>query len=139
MTLRAIGDRVGLSEAPVQRRLRTLERSGWLLGYVALVDRVLANRDFTVFLSVELDVRSAEDRETVERRLTALPEVVECHRITGSSRYFVKVVTRDAQEFDTVNLTIMALPGFRRASRDVSLAWVKHTTALPLPARAEDL
>jgi DNA-binding Lrp family transcriptional regulator len=139
MTLRAIGSRVGLSEAPVQRRLRTLERNGWIVGYVARVDPVRANRDFTVFLDVELDVASPVSREAVEARLAALPEVVECHRITGPSCYRVKVVTSGAAAFDVVNLELMALPGFRRAARHVSLARVKDTTALPLPARTQDL
>lgn len=139
MTLRAIGDRVGLSEAPVQRRLRTLERNGWIVGYVARVDPVLANRDFTVFLDVELDIESPVSREDVEVRLAGLPQVVEIHRTTGSSSYRLKVVTSGARAFDAVNLEIMALPGFRRATRHVSLARVKNTTALPLPARTRDL
>jgi Lrp/AsnC family leucine-responsive transcriptional regulator len=139
LTLRGLGTRVGLSDAPIQRRLRSLERGGWIQRYVAVLDPIRTNLNFVVFLNVEFDPESIGARDDLERRIVDLPEVVECHRVTGSSQYLMKVIASTSQSFDTANRKIMGLPGFRRASRHVSLAQVKDTTALPLPRRARDL
>jgi Lrp/AsnC family transcriptional regulator, leucine-responsive regulatory protein len=139
LTLRELGNRVGLSEAPIQRRLRSLERNGWIQRYVAILDPLLTNFNFVVFLSVEFESESVGSRDDLERRIADVPEVVECHRVTGSSQYLMKVITSTSQSFDTINRKVMGLPGFQRASRYVSLAQVKDTTALPLPRRARDL
>jgi len=55
-----LGRRVGLTAAPVQRRLRTLEQDGWISRYVAIVDPGRARRGFEVFLEVELAEESPQ-------------------------------------------------------------------------------
>jgi len=140
LSLADLGHRVGLTAAPVQRRLRALEREGWITAYVALVDPGLARRTFEVFLEVFLDVESRQAFEQFEDGVRGLPEITECHRVTGASHYLVKVVSRDAQAFDRFfTQRLLTLPGVLRTTRQVSLAKVKDTTALPLPRVVRDL
>jgi len=124
----------------VQRRLRSLERDGWVTRYVALVDPQLAHRTFEVFLEVLLQTESGGAGQLFEDAVREIPDVVECHRVTGTSHYLLKVVTRDAASFDRLySQRIVGLPGLLRTSRQVSLSRVKHTTALPLPMLLRDL
>jgi len=140
LSLADLGHRVGLTAAPVQRRLRALEREGWISRYVALVDPGLARRTFEVFLEVLLEVESRQAFDLFEDGVKSLPEITECHRVTGSSHYLVKVVSRDADAFDRFfTQRLLALPGVMRTTRQVSLAKVKGTTALPLPRMVRDL
>ncbi len=140
LSLGELGQRVGLTAAPVQRRLRALEREGWITGYVGLVDARRARRTFEVFLEVLLEVESAQALQLFEAGVRDLPEVMECHRVTGSYHYLVKVVTRDAEAFDRFYVQrLLALPGVLRTTRHVSLAKVKDTTALPLPKAVREL
>jgi len=66
MSLVELGRRVGLTAAPVQRRVRALERDGWISRYVALVEPRYAGCALEVFLEVELadESRSSRKRST---------------------------------------------------------------------------
>lgn len=123
----------------MQRRLRRLRAEGWIRRFVALLDPTLLDREFTVFVSLELDPESVDGDDDIGRSLDALPEVIECHRVTGPAQYLIKVVTSDPVAFLAIDRRLTELPGFRRASRHVSLATIKTTTELPVPERTRDL
>lgn len=139
ITLAALGRTVGLSEAPVQRRVRALERDGWIDRYVALVNATRAQRSCEVFLEVYLEAETARALGAFESGASALPEVVECHRVAGESRYLLKVVTRDLEAFNHLYVTeLLLLPNVLRTRQFISLVQVKSTTALPLPRTLRD-
>lgn len=140
LSLSQLGQRIGLTPAPVQRRLRALEREGWISRYVALLDARLVRRAFVVFVKVLLKVESGQDLWHFEQAVRGLPEIVECHRITGKYHYLIKVVTRDTDCFDRFySEHLLALPGVLRTTRTISFANVKETTALPLPKLTKDI
>jgi Lrp/AsnC family leucine-responsive transcriptional regulator len=140
LSLTELGRRVGLTAAPVQRRIRTLERDGVIRGYVALLDGRSVRRAFEVFVEVELEAESGPALDRFERGVSELSEVIECHRITGKSHYLLKVVTRDGDAFDTFySQQLLALPGLHKTTTQLSLRRVKHTTALPLPRSLHQL
>jgi len=140
LSLAELGRRVGLTAAPVQRRLRTLEQDGWISRYVALVDPRRARRDFEVFLEVELTDESLQTLVMFEEMVDRLPEVTECHRVSGRMNYLLKVMTRDVQSFNAFYLEqVLSLPGVSRTTTGVSLSRVKYTTAIPLPRSAREL
>jgi DNA-binding Lrp family transcriptional regulator len=135
-----LGRRVGLTAAPVQRRLRSLEKDGWISRYVALVDPHRVRRAFEVFLEVELADGSRQTLTLFEEAVDRLTEVTECHRISGRMNYLLKVMARDVESFNTVYLEhILSLPGIARTTTHVSLSRVKFTTAIPLPRSAREL
>lgn len=140
MSLGQLGQRIGLTPAPVQRRVRALEREGWITRYAALLDAHLIRRTFVVFVEVLLKVESGQGLQSFEKAISELPEVTECHRITGKHHYLAKVVTRDAESFNRFySEHLLALPGVLRTTRRISFAKVKETTALPLPKTTKDL
>ena len=140
LSLAELGRRVGLTSAPVQRRLRSLERDGWVSRYVALLSPGHVHRTFEVYLEVELVTESRPVLDAFEERVTQLPEVLECHRISGDVHYLLKGMFRDAKAFDEFYTgVLLAWPDVRRTTRHVSLARVKYTTALPLPRAPRDL
>jgi DNA-binding Lrp family transcriptional regulator len=140
MSLVELGRRVGLTAAPVQRRLRSLERDGWIAAYVALLNPGRAHLDFETFVEVEVEAESQPALLAFEDRVQELREITECYRIAGDAHYLLKVVTRDALTFDAFySEHLLALPGMTRTTRHVTLRRVKHTTALPLPRSARGL
>jgi len=140
LSLVELGRRVGLTAAPVQRRLRTLEQDGWISRYVALVDPRRARRAFEAFLDVELINESRKTLELFEEAIGQLPEITECHRISGRMNYLLKVMARDVETFNTFYLErILSVPGISRTTTQISLSRVKFTTALPLPRSAGEL
>jgi len=140
LSLTELGRRVGLTAAPVQRRLRTLEQDGWISRYVAIVDPGRARRGFEVFLEVELAEESPQTLALFEQTVDRLTEITECHRTSGRSNYLLKVMTRDVGTFNAFYLEhILSLPGILRTTTQVSLSRVKYTTAIPLPRSAREL
>jgi Lrp/AsnC family leucine-responsive transcriptional regulator len=132
-TLAALGRAVGLSEAPVQRRVRALEAAGIVRGYVALLDEHLVGVDFEVFVEIQLAAETPGGLREFEERVNALDEVVDCHRTTGDYQYLLRVMTADATSFASLYAEhLLRLPGVQRTRETMSLKRVKRRTQVPL-------
>jgi Lrp/AsnC family leucine-responsive transcriptional regulator len=81
ISLRELGQRVGLSGPAVAERLRRLEDSGAITSYRAVVEPARVGRSIGAFIAVAL----AQGHTTAELEAFAAqaPEVLECHRVTG--------------------------------------------------------
>ena len=84
-----IGRRIGLSPSAVAERIRTLEAEGVILGYRAEVDPVRIGLPITAMVTMTCD---GERCRKLPIEVEALPEVVECHRLTGDASAILKVV-----------------------------------------------
>lgn len=134
-TIADIARAVGLSAAATHARVRRLERDGLIRQYVALVDRELAGFDLLCFVSVSLQLHRSQLVASVAPRIAELPEVLECHHVTGEYDYLLKVAVRnrhDLERFIVERLTPM--PGVAKVLTSVVLSEIKSTTALPLEA-----
>lgn len=83
LTLKEIGARVNLSSTPVYERFKRLEREGYILKYVAVLDVEKLNMGFTVYCSVKLKQQNLEVADTFARAMLGLREVTECYNISG--------------------------------------------------------
>ena len=83
LTLKEIGARVNLSSTPVYERFKRLEREGYILKYVAVLDVEKLNMGFTVYCSVKLKQQNLEVADTFARAKIGLREVKECFNISG--------------------------------------------------------
>ena len=81
----ALGQVVGLSISGVKERIRKLEARGALRGYVALVDPLAVGLTVCAFVQVRFNTTSAEAAFTAS--LPGIPEILECHHVTGSFSY----------------------------------------------------
>jgi Lrp/AsnC family leucine-responsive transcriptional regulator len=81
-----------LTPPAVAERMRRLEESGVILGYRAEVDRARVGLDITAFVRM----RAAGSTTCAElgARMADIPEVLECHRVTGEDSYIAKVAVR---------------------------------------------
>jgi Lrp/AsnC family leucine-responsive transcriptional regulator len=126
---------VGLSPSPCHRRVRRIEAAGLIRRYVALLDRTKLGLDLTVFIEVALARKDAESVAAFERAVTARPEVLECHIMTGDYDYLLRVAAADVASFRSFIMTdLLAMPAIDKTRSNLSLGEVKYTTALPLPA-----
>jgi Lrp/AsnC family leucine-responsive transcriptional regulator len=87
-----LGRRVGLTAPAVADRLRRLEDAGIILGYRAQVDPSRVGLAIAAFIRL----RASGNTECLElgERLKDIPEVLECHRVTGDDSYIAKVAVR---------------------------------------------
>jgi len=127
--------RINLSPPATYARVRRLEESGFIRGYVALLDLDKAGFDLLCFVHVSLQLHQSQQVESFKRAISKMPEVLECHHVTGDFDYLLKVVLhnrKDLERFAIERLT--PIPGVARIQTSLVLTVVKESTALPLRA-----
>lgn len=98
-TVRDIADRVGLSAAPVQRRVHRLEQRGVITGYTAVINQhdVAALEAFS-----ELQFAGRVEIDAIFDSLTAHPEVVAVYTTAGESDALVHLRVDDVAHLQQV-------------------------------------
>lgn len=100
-----LADRIGLSSSSCLRRLRTLEESGLILGYHALLDAKMLGLTLMALVYISMDRHTPERFANFEATINALPEVLECLLITGQAAdYQLKAVVRDMDAYQDLLL-----------------------------------
>ncbi len=133
MPVSRLAEAVGLSAPPVHERLARLERAGVIRGYTALLDPDRLGLGFTVFVQVTLGLHREGAVTKFRDAIGAVPQMLECHHLTGTADFLLKVVCRDTAEYEDLVLhTLTRLPGVERLNSSVVLSTFKAGTALPL-------
>jgi len=125
--------RVHLSPPATLARVQRLERNGYVKQYAALVDRLKAGYDMLCFVNVSLQLHEIENVTGFHEAIQGLPEVLECHHVTGEYDYLLKVVahnTQDLEDFLVNRLT--PIRGVARIHTSLVLNEVKSSTAIPV-------
>lgn len=123
---------VNLSPSPCLRRLRMLEDGGVITGYRAQVDPKAYGLPLTVFIRVRLERHVKEVVDHFEKRIRALDKVLECHLMTGSSDYLLRVMVSglDAYE-DFIRNGIHPIGGIASIDSSFVYGTVKSTGVFP--------
>jgi Lrp/AsnC family transcriptional regulator, leucine-responsive regulatory protein len=134
LTNTELARRVKLSPAGLQRRLKKLEDSGLIDRYVALLNREAVGLDMLCFVQVTLQRHQPELIQQFRALLQDVPEVLECHHITGEYDYLLKVVVRNRHHLEHFLVEILTpAPGMDKIRTSLVLSEIKMSTAVPLP------
>lgn len=90
---------VNLSTTPCSERVKRLEREGIIMGYYARLNPEMLERNLLVFLEIKLSAKSGDVFDQVARNLTEIPEVLECHLISGDFDYLVKARLKEMSAY----------------------------------------
>ncbi len=101
MTNVELAKRVGISAPPCLRRVRTLEESGYIKGYHAVVDSRALNFEVQVFAMVGLQSQAEGDLSKFEEKCREWPLVRECHMLNGEVDFILKCVAPDLSTFQS--------------------------------------
>src|SRR4051812_18263100 len=82
-----LANRIGLSPSPCLRRVKRLERDGYIDGYRAALDRGRVGLGFTVFVGVRLDAHANARAGRFEDAVLKMREVIACHMVSGTVDY----------------------------------------------------
>jgi Lrp/AsnC family leucine-responsive transcriptional regulator len=94
-----LGRRVGLTPPAAAERVRRLEETGVITGYRAQLD--LDKLGLPLRAIIRLAPRSRPASE-LSRLLSALPDVLECHHVTGEDCYVMKVAVRSVGHLEAL-------------------------------------
>ena len=118
---------VGLSQPAVAERIRKLEERGVITGYTARVDASKLGKDITAFIGVSIEHPKYFDG--FARKVLAMPEVLETHRVAGQDSYILKVRTRNTKTLDTLLVeTLRVIAGVTRTHTTIVLTSIKEGT-----------
>ena len=107
----ALAERVGLSPSACLRRVQDLERIGVIKGYRAILDQAALGISFTAYIAVGLSRHTKSEQQDFERAIDAAPEVRECHNVTGTIEYLLRVEVKDLESYKRFHTDVLgALP-----------------------------
>lgn len=133
MSMTELGEQVGLSTSPCSERVKRLERNGLITGYHARLDPVALGKPLLVFMEITLSQKSPQVFEAIRREVGQMPEVLECHLISGSFDYLVKLRLRAMSEYRELLGTILKkVPVPAQSNSYVVMEEVKESTVLSL-------
>lgn len=126
-----LGNQVGLSTSSVNERLRKLQQQGIIQRFVALVEPEAVGLHVCAF--VRISVEGPEQEITFPERVHDLPEVMECHTMTGEYSYLLKIRTSSTRALERfLRKAIKPLPGVGRTNTLIVLRTTKESTELPI-------
>lgn len=106
-----LAEKVGLSASACLRRVQELERAGVITGYRAVLDIAALGVGFVVYVGVGLSRHTKQEQEAFEAAMKAAPEVKECHNVTGTIEYLLRVEARDIVAYKAFHTNVLgALP-----------------------------
>lgn len=129
-----VSEQVGLSTAPVWRRIKNLEKNKVIQGYYARVDRRQVGLQSCMFTQISLDRHSGEIVDNFIRAVRDAPEILECHAVTGDADFLLKIMVPSAESYDDfLHRFLFNMPGVRQTRTIVAMREIKNVTRLPLP------
>jgi Lrp/AsnC family transcriptional regulator, leucine-responsive regulatory protein len=123
----------GLSPSSCHRRVKLLEEAGVIVGYTATLDRTALGLANEFFVEVSLSAQTEEAFEKFEKAVQRVPEILECHLMSGQFDYLLRVVATDAGDYERIHRSrISRLPGVQRIQSSLALRTVKGWAGYPI-------
>ena len=136
LPIATIAERVGLSQTPCWKRIQRLEAEGVIERKVAILNPERLGLGLTVFVSIETADHSSAWLARFAEIVSAMPEVLEFHRMAGDVDYMLRVVVPDMQAYDGFYKRLIAAAPLKNVTSRFAMERIKSTTILPLPQAA---
>ena len=122
---------VALSPSACSRRIARLKEEGFIARTTAELDRRKMGLPTTVFVIVRTGSHAADWLEKFHLAVSAIPEIVEVHRLTGNFDYILKIVLPDVEHYDAVYKQLVSRIELFDMSAYISMETVKAAQGLP--------
>ncbi len=125
---------IGLSPAPTLERVKKLETSGVIKSYHAMLDTERVGLSVSTFVQVSLKGHNKKNIDFFINEINKISEVIECHHITGSGDFILKIIASDIQSYQKLMLEkvsdIEVVDGLQSM---VILSTFKDSKVMPVP------
>ena len=128
-----LAGKIGLSATPCSERVKSLEKRGFIQSYGARLNPQLLNLELLVFVEITLIRTSSDVFAEFSEAVVKLPEVLECHLVSGNFDYLLKARVADMAAYrELLGETLLTLPGVADSRTYVVMEEVKEAQTLPL-------
>jgi Lrp/AsnC family leucine-responsive transcriptional regulator len=136
ISMKELGERVGLSITPCIERVKRMERDGVITGYYAKVEPAALGAKLLVFVEITLNQKSASAFEQFRSAVLHIPEVQECHLVSGDFDYLIKARIHEMAEYrKLLGDMLLQLPGAAQSKSYVVMEEIKETLVLSTDTR----
>ncbi|MDW3194120.1 MAG: Lrp/AsnC family transcriptional regulator [Cytophagales bacterium] len=122
MTVKEMSEKLNLSTTPIFERIKKLEKSGIIDHYTAVINQEILGKKLTAFAHISFKDHSKELISAFEEKILALPEVQECHYVTGGADFIIKILVRDIERYkEFITEKLFSIPNIARIESFLSL------------------
>ncbi len=129
-----LAQEIGLSAAPTLERVKKLETAGVIRSYHAVVDPASVGLGVSTFVMATLKGHNKENIAKFMNAIAEIKEIVECHHVTGSADFILKIVSPDIPAYQ--NLMVEKVTNIEvvdNLQSMVILSTLKDTKRIPIP------
>ena len=131
LSMKDLGEQVGLSITPCIERVKRMERDGVISGYHARVNPAALGASLLMFVQITLSNKSGEMFDQFRREVQRIPQVLECHLVSGEFDYIIKARIAEMSEYrKLLGDILLQLPGAAQSKSYVVMEEIKETLTL---------
>jgi len=108
-SIQQISEQVDLTVNPCWRRIKRLEEKGVIGKRVAIVNPERLGLATVAIVLIKTDQHTSDWLATFKQAVEDIPEIIECHRMTGAVDYLIKMQLRDLEHYDKVYQRLIRL------------------------------
>ncbi|MCL4158765.1 UNVERIFIED_CONTAM: hypothetical protein GTU68_015165 [Idotea baltica] len=125
---------IGLSPAPTLERVKKLELSGIIKSYHAKLDTTKIGLGVSTFVYVTLKGHNKKNIDVFLEEIHKIDEIIECHHITGSGDFILRVIAQDIANYQKLMLEkVSDISVVDNLQSMVILSTFKDSKVLPIP------
>jgi Lrp/AsnC family leucine-responsive transcriptional regulator len=133
INIKELASQINLTPTPVYERIKRLERDGYIMKYVALLDKQKLKKGMTVFCNVRLKEHAKNVGANFVKDIVALPEIIECYNIAGDYDFMLKILVEDMTSYqDFVMNKLSTIENIGNTHSVFVMGEIKHSTALAI-------
>ena len=129
-----LATKIGLSPAPTLERVKKLENSGVIKSYHAKLDSNIVGLGVSTFVMVSLKGHNKDNIEKFIASIDKIDEIIECHHITGSGDFILKITASDIAAYQKLMLEkVSDIDVVDNMQSMVVLSTFKDSKVMPIP------
>lgn len=135
ITNAALAEVIGISPPSTLDRVRKLESSGVITGYVALLNPDAINKSIQAIVHVSLSSHTSASLAKAKEALGQFDEVLACWHTAGDEDFLLKVIVNDMTQYERfISEKLSTVPNIGKIRTAFVLSAVKETTRIPISA-----
>lgn len=127
-----LAEQVGLSLTPCWRRVQKLEKDGYILKRIAVLDRHLLNASVTVFVAIRTTEHSIEWIDRFYKATRDMDEVVDIYRMSGEIDYLIRAFVPNIEAYDKLYKKLISKLPASNVTSMFAMEEIKSTSEVPL-------
>lgn len=132
-TVKELSQQLGLSSTPVFERIKKLEKSGVIDHYAAMLNTDKLGKKLYAFAHISLKDHSKELVEAFTQQIIKIPQVLECHYVTGDTDFILKILLNDMEKYRQFMMNqLFDMSNIAKVESFLSLSVSKNTNYIKL-------